>query len=118
RGDDRPRRPRRDGGRPPRRPVHRQEGRGDRPEGRVLSADTIGEAVAVRDLMTDLREVGAGTGPMTSADRFRFRGAPDVAVIVLACIVVGYRIYKRKNEGNSAPPPRKAWGRAGSISKW
>jgi uncharacterized protein YaiI (UPF0178 family) len=53
------------------------------PKGRVLSADTIGEAVAVRDLMADLREAGAvtgGPGPLTPADRSRFLAALDGAV--------------------------------------
>jgi len=53
------------------------------PKGRVLSADTIGDAVAVRDLMAELREAGAATGgpgPMTPADRSRFRAALDGAV--------------------------------------
>jgi uncharacterized protein YaiI (UPF0178 family) len=53
------------------------------PKGRVLSAETIGEAVAVRDLMADLREAGAvtgGAGPMTPADRSRFLAALEGAV--------------------------------------
>jgi uncharacterized protein len=52
-------------------------------KGRVLSTDTIGEAVAVRDLMADLRESGAATGgpaAMTSTDRSRFLAALDGAV--------------------------------------
>ena len=53
------------------------------PKGRVLSVDTIGEALAVRDLMADLREAGTATGgpgPMSPADRSRFLAALDGAV--------------------------------------
>jgi uncharacterized protein YaiI (UPF0178 family) len=45
------------------------------PRGRVFDAETIGDALATRDLMTTLREVGeAGGGPppMSKADRSQF----------------------------------------------
>ena len=50
------------------------------PKGRVWSPDTIGEALAVRDLLTDLRQAGAATGgpaPMTPKDRSRFLSKLD-----------------------------------------
>jgi hypothetical protein len=50
------------------------------PKGRVLDANTVGEAVAVRDLMAGLREAGAATGgpaPMTPKDRSRFLAELD-----------------------------------------
>ena len=53
------------------------------PRGRLLTADTIGEAVAVRDLMADLRAGGEATGgpaPMGPKDRSRFLSALDRAV--------------------------------------
>jgi uncharacterized protein YaiI (UPF0178 family) len=53
------------------------------PRGRVLTADTIGEAVAVRDLMAGLRAGGEATGgpaPMGPRDRSRFLSALDQAV--------------------------------------
>lgn len=53
------------------------------PKGRVLDDRTIGEAVAVRDLMAGLREAGQTTGgpaPMTAKDRSRFLSALDQAI--------------------------------------
>jgi len=53
------------------------------PKGRLLNADTIGEAVAVRDLMTDVRQAGGVTGgpaPMTPKDRSRFLSKLDEVV--------------------------------------
>lgn len=53
------------------------------PKGRLFTADTIGEAVAVRDLMEELRATGqAGGGPagMTAKDRSRFLSRLDEAV--------------------------------------
>ena len=53
------------------------------PKGRVFTADTIGEAVAVRDLMEGLRaagEAGGGPAPMTAKDRSRFLSRLDEAV--------------------------------------
>lgn len=54
------------------------------PKGRVWSPDTIGEALAVRDLMTDLRQAGAATGgpsPMTPKDRSRFLSKLDELLV-------------------------------------
>ena len=45
------------------------------PRGRVFSRESIGEAVATRDLMADLREAGLVTGgpkPFEKADRSTF----------------------------------------------
>jgi uncharacterized protein YaiI (UPF0178 family) len=45
------------------------------PRGRVFTPDSIGEALATRELMADLREAGAITGgpaPFEKADRSRF----------------------------------------------
>ena len=53
------------------------------PRGRVFSEDTIGEAVATRDLMTGLREAGLVTGgpkPFAPADRSQFLQRLDEAV--------------------------------------
>ena len=53
------------------------------PKGRVWSPDTVGEALALRDLLTDLRQAGAATGgpaPMTPRDRSRFLSKLDEAV--------------------------------------
>lgn len=53
------------------------------PKGRLLDADTIGEAVAARDLMDALRQAGLATGgpaPMTGKDRSRFLSRLDEAV--------------------------------------
>lgn len=50
------------------------------PKGRVLDENTVGEAVAVRDLMTDLREAGVATGGpggMTPKARSRFLAELD-----------------------------------------
>lgn len=50
------------------------------PKGRVLDANSVGEALAVRDLMADLREAGGVTGgpaPMTPKDRSRFLAELD-----------------------------------------
>ena len=53
------------------------------PRGRVFSPDTIGEAVATRDMMADLREAGLATGgpkPFQKADRSRFLQRLDETV--------------------------------------
>jgi uncharacterized protein YaiI (UPF0178 family) len=53
------------------------------PKGRVLDAGTVGEALAVRDLMDELRQSGAATGgpaPMTARDRSRFLSRLDEAI--------------------------------------
>lgn len=53
------------------------------PKGRLLTADTIGEAVAMRDLMDELRTTGearGGPAPMTQKDRSRFLARLDEAV--------------------------------------
>ena len=53
------------------------------PKGRLFTADTIGEAVAVRDLLEELRATGAARGgpaPMTAKDRSRFLSRLDEAV--------------------------------------
>ena len=53
------------------------------PRGRVFSPDTIGEAVATRDLMAGLRDAGLVTGgpkPFTKADRSTFLQRLDEAV--------------------------------------
>jgi uncharacterized protein YaiI (UPF0178 family) len=53
------------------------------PKGRLFTADNIGEALAVRDLMQNLREAGTATGgpaPMTAKDRSRFLSRLDEAV--------------------------------------
>lgn len=53
------------------------------PKGKLLSDRTIGEAVALRNLMAELREGGAVTGgpaPMTPKDRSRFLSTLDSAV--------------------------------------
>ena len=55
------------------------------PKGRQLNADTVGEALAVRDLMDGLRQAGTATGtggpsPMTAKDRSRFLSRLDEAV--------------------------------------
>jgi len=54
------------------------------PKGRLWSHNTIGEALAVRDLMTDLRQAGATTGgpsPMTPKDRSRFLAKLDELLV-------------------------------------
>ena len=53
------------------------------PRGRLLDADTIGEALAARNLMDELRQAGLATGgpaPMTGKDRSRFLSRLDEAV--------------------------------------
>jgi hypothetical protein len=54
------------------------------PKGRLLDAHTIGEAVAVRDLMEGLRaggEASGGPAAMTAKDRSRFLSRLDEAVV-------------------------------------
>jgi uncharacterized protein YaiI (UPF0178 family) len=54
------------------------------PKGRLLDDATIGEAVGIRDLMTELRDAGAicgGPAPMTPKDRSRFLSRLDEAII-------------------------------------
>jgi uncharacterized protein YaiI (UPF0178 family) len=54
------------------------------PKGRVFNADTIGEAVAVRDRMEELRASGqAGGGPaaLTAKDRSRFLSRLDEVIV-------------------------------------
>src|SRR5436309_1702769 len=53
------------------------------PKGRRLDAASVGEAVAVRDLMDGLRQAGVATGgpaPMAAKDRSRFLSRLDEAV--------------------------------------
>ena len=53
------------------------------PKGRLLTADNVGEALAVRDLMQGLRDAGGttrGPAPMTAKDRSRFLSRLDGAV--------------------------------------
>ncbi|MBA4191020.1 MAG: YaiI/YqxD family protein [Planctomycetaceae bacterium] len=53
------------------------------PKGRLLDAATVGEALAVRDLMEDLRQsgtVGGGPAPMTGKDRSRFLSRLDETI--------------------------------------
>jgi len=53
------------------------------PKGKLLTDRTIGEAVATRNLMAELREGGTVTGgpaPMTPKDRSRFLSTLDAAV--------------------------------------
>ena len=53
------------------------------PKGRVLDADTVAEALAVRDLADGLRQAGFATGgpaPMVAKDRSRFLARLDEAV--------------------------------------
>lgn len=53
------------------------------PKGRLFNADTIGEAVAMRDLMEELRTTGearGGPGPMTAKDRSRFLSRLDEVI--------------------------------------
>jgi uncharacterized protein YaiI (UPF0178 family) len=53
------------------------------PKGRLLNADTVGEALAVRDLMDGLRQAGgstSGPAPMTGKDRSRFLSRLDEAI--------------------------------------
>ena len=54
------------------------------PTGRVHTAETIGLAVATRNLMTDLREAGAVTGgpkPLSQKDRSAFLSALHETVV-------------------------------------
>ena len=54
------------------------------PKGRLFNADTIGEAVGVRDLLEELRATGetrGGPAPMTAKDRSRFLSKLDQAVV-------------------------------------
>lgn len=53
------------------------------PKGRLLDAATVGEALAVRDLMEDLRQSGTvsgGPAPMTGKDRSRFLSKLDETI--------------------------------------
>jgi uncharacterized protein len=52
-------------------------------KGRLLNADTIGEALGVRDLMDGLRQAGnttRGPSPMTAKDRSRFLSRLDEVI--------------------------------------
>ncbi|MEM7074479.1 MAG: YaiI/YqxD family protein [Pseudomonadota bacterium] len=55
-----------------------------KPDGEILDARTIGGAVAVRDLMTDLRAADpfrqGGSKPFTKADRSRFLNALETCM--------------------------------------
>ena len=54
-----------------------------RPDGKVFTGDSIGMALATRDLMAGLRETGAVTGgpaPFSKQDRSRFLQALDTAI--------------------------------------
>ncbi|MFN3686693.1 YaiI/YqxD family protein [Salinarimonas sp.] len=56
------------------------------PNGSVFDEASIGMAVAMRDLMTDLRSAGATTSgpkPFAPRDRSRFRSALDLAIVRL-----------------------------------
>jgi uncharacterized protein YaiI (UPF0178 family) len=56
------------------------------PTGRIFDAASIGNAVATRALMADLRamdQVGGGPPPFSKADRSRFLSALDQAVVKL-----------------------------------
>ena len=56
------------------------------PTGKVFDGDSIGMALATRDLMTDLRSAGAvtrGPPPLTRQDVSRFLSALDLAVVRL-----------------------------------
>ena len=53
------------------------------PKGRRLTADTVGEAVALRDLREELRQAGQAVGgpaPMTAKDRSRFLSTLDETI--------------------------------------
>jgi len=53
------------------------------PDGRPFTPDSIGAALATRNLMTELRETGeikGGGRPFTKQDRSRFLGALDNAI--------------------------------------
>ncbi len=54
------------------------------PDGRILDDRTIGPALAMRDLMTDLRSAGMSTSgpkPFTPRDRSAFLSALDLALV-------------------------------------
>lgn len=54
------------------------------PKGRLLDADTVGDALAVRDLMADLREAGTVTGgprAMTGKHKSSFRDVLDRVLV-------------------------------------
>ena len=54
------------------------------PKGRLLDANTVGDALAVRDLMSDLREAGTASGgprPMTGKHRSSFRDVLDRVIV-------------------------------------
>ncbi len=56
------------------------------PTGRALTEDSIGMALATRDLMTDLRSAGQTTGgpkPFQPRDRAKFLSALDLAAVRL-----------------------------------
>lgn len=56
------------------------------PTGRVFTANSIGAQVATRAIMADLRAglgQGGGPAPFAAADRSRFLGALDAAVVRL-----------------------------------
>lgn len=58
-----------------------------RPDGRPFSLENIGDALASRELMAELREMGAiqgGPGPFSKKDRSRFLHALDEALRSLA----------------------------------
>ncbi|VTU02190.1 UPF0178 protein PJE062_4037 OS=Pseudovibrio sp. JE062 GN=PJE062_4037 PE=3 SV=1: DUF188 [Gemmataceae bacterium] len=53
------------------------------PKGRLFDAASVGEALAVRDLLDDLRQAGTATGgpaPMTPKDRSRFLSKLDETI--------------------------------------
>ena len=53
------------------------------PKGRAFTADMIGEALATRALMEELRQTGTATGgpaPMNKQDRSRFLGRLDESI--------------------------------------
>ena len=53
------------------------------PDGRVFTEEAIGMALAMRDLMTDLRSAGGVTGgprPFSKRDRSEFLSALDTAI--------------------------------------
>lgn len=54
------------------------------PTGKAFTADSIGMALATRNLMTDLRSAGAVTGgprPFAARDRSAFLSALDLAIV-------------------------------------
>jgi hypothetical protein len=56
------------------------------PTGKLFDDDSIGMAVATRDLLTDLRSAGAetrGPKPLSRQDISRFLSALDLAVVRL-----------------------------------